>query len=149
MTNINISKGLFRFWVLFALCWVVPTMNAMFSSLVAVKTGYYDPVLADESIKQPEVTHVSPKGQWDIVSTIFKEDSLRNLKIQRAKKCRDAKTSLQIEYFCDAETVDLSASVAAPIWSKRREAAGIIFLPPMVLLLLGYGVLWAVSGFKE
>jgi hypothetical protein len=39
--------------------------------------------------------------------------------------------------------------ISAPIWTKRVLAIEIIILPPLLLLLLVYGVLWAVRGFKE
>lgn len=39
--------------------------------------------------------------------------------------------------------------ITALILPKRVLAIEIIILPPLLLLLLGYGVLWAVRGFKE
>ena len=36
-----------------------------------------------------------------------------------------------------------------PDWSLRMNAAMVVFASPLLLLLFGYALLWAVRGFKQ
>ena len=109
MGSINVAKGLFRLWMVFAMCWVVPATAINFDNLTATRVWKQD--LYDDT------SGTSFGGQIRI---------------------RDPST-LPIG----------SVTLTAPIWAKRVTALEWIMLPPFVLLMLGYGVLWAVRGFKE
>jgi hypothetical protein len=130
MSSINVSKGLFRLWVLFALCWAASVTVLKFDSLTASRVGYYDPKLADQ-IRDPF------------------DNSPAQMQINIAKNCKNAKITAEIWLFCDDHQKLGFETVAVPVWSTRIHTAEWVFLPPLALLLLGYGMLWAVRGFKE
>ena len=138
------AKGLFRVWVLFALCWVVPVTIIQFDNLTAIASGYYDPILTEMSFSD-DLT-LQKKGEIDFSITVPIVDFH---KIQSAKKCKEAKEFTDIFLHCDQKPQEQFVAVTVPIWLARRNAAVWIFLPPLVLLLIGYGVLWAIRGFKE
>ena len=199
MTSINVAKGLFRVWVLFALCWVVPATVIQFDNLTSTQVGYYDPQIIGyfDPIKYPRTTKWDDKlsivrNMKDVTITFQDEKKhkyinvpedvksedvytralkdFKNLKViaisrsesqtvfsfeeviqfdaESAKLCKEASNSIGISVFCDKWESKGSVAVTAPIWSKRVRAAEWLMLPPLVLLLLGYGVLWAVRGFK-
>ena len=130
MASINVSKGLFRLWVIVAVCWILALTVIKFDEITAMRVGYYDPKLADQ-ISDPYDN--SPSQQ----------------EIKNAKICKQAKSTADIWLFCDPHPQLGSKEITIPLWSKRIKAAGWIFLPPLTLLLLGFGLLWAVRGFRE
>ena len=128
MTSINVTKGLFRVWVLFALCWVVPATVIQFDDLMSTKVGYYDPRL-----DQNPFAKFGPEGVEGV---------------EKNKKCKAATDFTHVLLYCQHMPSEGSIPVIMPIWPQRIFAVASIMLPPLLLLLLGYGVLWAVRGFK-
>ena len=160
MTSINVAKGLFRVWVLFALCWVVPVTFSMFDALTATASGYYEQkwiVLYDQIHSLPPSNasnQQTEKRKFDPEKPFYtpKFDPDR-LSAEKAKSCKEATNIVDLKDYCSVlprwGVIDEAITiVTVPIWSKRIYAAEWIILPPLVLLLLGYGVLWAVRGVK-
>jgi len=127
MTSINVAKGLFRLWVVFALCWVVPATVIKFDELTATQTGYYDP-------------------QW-INAKAFVLPSMQK-DLEEKKKCKAATDFTHVLLYCEHLPFEGSIPVIMPKWPNRILAVEVIMIPPLLLLLLGYGMLWAVRGFK-
>jgi hypothetical protein len=80
--------------------------------------------------------------------TVFSFEEVIQLDAETAKLCKEATNSIGISVFCNTWESKGSVAVTAPIWPKRIRAAEWLMLPPLLLLLLGYGVLWAVRGFR-
>jgi len=115
MCSINVIKGLFRVWVLLALCWVVPATVMQFDNLTPENTFYYGEKFDDKIA---------------------------------AKKCKEAQNWIEVLINCQKISREDLIRVSAWPWVFRVRAAELIMLPPLVLLLMGYGVLWAVRGFQ-
>ena len=135
MSKMNITLGVWRLWVLLAVCWVGALTIIKFDDLTATWSGGYDPKLANEIIDPYNISQI----QID-----------KNKQIQRARLCRDAKNFYEIRNSCDEWLpIDGSITVSTPIWSKRLPAMKLIILPPLGLLLLGLGIGWVVKGFRR
>jgi len=174
MTSINVAKGLFRVWVLFGLCWVVPATVIQFDNLTAVALGYYH--LTDVTLPPAGATRIgafelsAPDGKkfnfnegtsLEVIKSTIKNyygspEEFRNKRFvgtmvmptEIILLCKESKDFSDIYLFCDNQKDLKSIAVTAPIWTKRIRASEWIILPPLVLLLLGYGVLWAFRGFR-
>jgi len=134
MGSINLVKGLFRLWVVFALCWVVPATVIKFDDLTASLTGYQDPNYPGG------IRPVSSTGKLELDLSKLSDDELSRIvngtmSDEENRRIVNSTTTLPV--------------VTAPIWPQRITTALLIMLPPLVQLLLGYGVLWAIRGFKE
>jgi len=128
MTSINVAKGLFRIWVLFALCWVVPATIMQFDDLTSTQVGYYDPKL-----DQNPFAKFGPEGVEGV---------------EKNKKCKSSTHFTHVILYCQHMPFEGSIPVIMAHWTNRILAVEVIMLPPLLLLLLGYGMLWAVRGFK-
>ena len=123
MTSINVAKGLFRVWVLFALCWVL--------SVGVVLKNEFNSESTISGIMPP----CKPQGRLVFDKCDPWERDWNNVQMppEGAVIGDDGKFW----------------TLRKPDWSLRMTAVMLVFGVPLLLLLFGCGVLWAVRGFKE
>jgi hypothetical protein len=154
--------------------WIVPVTYLKFNDLSASVTGYY--ILPNIPLPPKGAVNILPIEITSPDGTVFnfpKETPLekirttirshygsnanykrprfrgnKNFPSEIVQLCKEAQDALDINIFCDSWEEPNSVSVTAPIWSIRFQAAEWIIIPPLALLLLGFGIGWVVRGFR-
>ena len=136
----NITLGLWRLWVLLAVCWVGTVTVVKFDELTATQFGYYDPgylifynptQFPEQEIEKNEISYAE----------------VMHLEAIAAIKCKNSINADEIKNNCSG--IVRGIKVNAPLWQDRLIAAQWVFIPPLGLLLLGLGIGWVVKGFRS
>lgn len=127
MSAVNFGKGLFRLWVVLAVCWV---------TLFTFERGH--DLLAQHISRTVTVTFGDGTTRLleNFSSTGTAEDAFARAKAK----------------FPDQEIKHLNRSptiIAVPDWPTRIDTAVWILLPPSMLLLLGLTGVWVMRGFRR
>lgn len=85
---------------------------------------------------------VSATLTWEM---LLEAPSLPKVAGNRGYKIEEARR----QGYSDKEIADYLGVDLRPNWKRRLTAVGVIIGPPIVVLALGFGLLWAARGFRE
>jgi hypothetical protein len=149
MGAINWSRGLFRFWLLFALLWIAAVVALAWSSI----TNPY----------VPSYVFVEPEG--DIARSTYSKQAIAAMELKRrgefvevevvgapgitylGRKTDDLPTTMkrQAPIMIGFYTVQRASAMKANVWS----AAATAIVPPLAILAFGVAVGWVLQGFRR
>jgi hypothetical protein len=127
----NFSRGLFRLWLVLAACYVPIAVYVNHSNFSSIEWAS-GPQPGDFVL--PSDRHLPPAPKSSFKPSECKHTSLRQLV--------DKNTKLD---FFDC----LDRRNWAPNWEQRIWAVSAVAIPPILLLLLGFAILWVARGFRR
>ena len=161
----NISRGLFRAWVLISLLWIMgagfvaytiatpDTVRGAFQPSGATK-GFVDPFDLKkpfyETMRSPSAEKLSlqfrevewrDRSEWDKDGSMAVVDMPDGSRLYMHYQYNEADKNYIAQQFWDQR------------WRRWGYAAGVIaawaFLPCILLFILGYSLLWVGRGFRQ
>lgn len=140
----NVRRGLFRLWVLWAAIWFVGVAAFTWDSVANPHLAYKEYVYLSANNKFHIVTEGSPYS--DTTLTRFSGDHNTALYIENVVPASERQAIV------DRFQADIASKRSAEIGPARLSAlaGGLAFttVPSLILLALGSALAWAFSGFR-
>jgi hypothetical protein len=146
----NIRRGLFRFWIVFACLFVMAVVVASRYPISREfeKAGEAKTVLTRIEREGVLIVPCSHRGKrpFDVMQT----DGRCGYDIPKFKAqhpaYRDLDEGQVFDRLCDEAGINMRMPFRP--WTKVMEAGGIAVGVPVVALILGWALLWAYAGFR-
>jgi hypothetical protein len=136
VNDINFRKGLFRIWIFCSTCWVFFVIFFHNENITFKYVGYYNPIYAQGLEGLPPL----PKGCCDL----SQEEKVR------FEKCKNSKDLPDIFLFCDEKPKnEYAIKVEIIEWHNLVRLLKWSLLPPLIALILAYGIRWVSRGFDN
>jgi hypothetical protein len=146
--KINVRRGLFRLWIIMSVPWAVGT-GAVFSRDI------FTPTI-------PAQVYVMPNAKSDFfkldnIYSQFDDDMMKahrivdfpnNLRLLIEKNVPDDAARARATNFFEEYSKPRDNEVKAARLKGIREFLLFGAMPPLMLLIIGWAVSWAVAGFK-
>ena len=147
MTVLEMNRGLFRIWIVIAVCWC--------AALIGIHLGAIDSFLA------PSPDAGSFRRAY-LVGSFTSEVHVPKKGTAAEQRYLDGEVGVVVcgvaGYSRDGRWIDAKPTSPYPpnpecewqtVWPDRQRAVAIILGPPMALFLLGAALLWAIGGFRR
>ena len=146
--RINVRRGLFRLWIIFACLWVVAVVLA---SGDAIREGFKKASVAKEVSDWVALVPVDCSGARGTLSSDYSKDKDGRCWYEMPKfraqytEYRDLNDDQLSERLYRKAGIPLTPSRP---WTKVMQTAGIAVGVPMAVLMFGWSLMWAFSGFR-
>jgi len=144
----NVSRGLFRAWILVSVLWIILGGSVIAYKIVAPTTiwGSFQPWLTDEEAGLP------PRAEQEQLSRSF--SPIRNVRADMVHiQMPDGSKLYMPASLSEAVKTDIAEQFWDQRWRRwgRAAAAAALwaFVPCLLLFIFGYSLLWVGRGFMR
>ncbi len=146
--SMNVSRGLFRAWILVSVLWIIVGGSVIAYKIVAPATiwGSYQPWLTDEEAGLP------PRAEQKQLSRSF--SPIRDVRADMVHiQMPDGSKLYMPASLSEAVKTDIAEQFWDQRWRRwgRAAAAAALwaFVPCLLLFIFGYSLLWVGRGFMR